>query len=390
MLRLMTEPNRERFRRAEERITLAYRHAPVDEPAVVIQDVNYSITGEEPSEIADDYFDEGAFATQFNGQASRIAAHLERYDDSYIPFLFPWYGTGVVPSALGCRIVFQPKEEPAVEGPIITRPEEVKRLTPPDPARDGLMPRVLKCIDYMRANTDVPVSCTDCQGPFNIALNLVGIETIFLWMFDHPTIVHELMDFCTTVLIDWVKVQKTHAGQEVGSGAFPHRMILPRGFGGVSISDDDCTIISPRLYRTFVVPYNSRVFEAFGGGTLHYCGSAMHQLENFLATDGLVGINNFCMGDFAQVFRAQQLFEDRVTMMVCDYTALDIEGYFAELLAGLKPKGTILGTSPLATLAMVSGRAETRHRDPERVGSEAWRVIRQNLASRAPEQTLKD
>lgn len=385
MLRLMTEANRERFRRAEERIALAYRHVPVDEPAVVIQDVNYTITGEEPSEIADDYFDEGAFARQFNAQASRIVAHLERYDDSYVPFLFPWYGTGVVPSALGCRIVFPPKEEPAVEGPIITKPEEVKRLTPPDPARDGLMPRVLRCIDYMRANTDVPVSFTDCQGPFNIALNLVGIETIFLWMHDYPTIVHELMDFCTSVLIDWVKVQKTHAGQEVESGAFPNRMILPRGFGGVVISDDDCTIISPHLYRTFVVPYNSRVFKAFDGGTLHYCGSATHQFENFLGTDGLVGINNFCMGDFAQVFRAQQLFEDRVTMMVCDYTPLDIEGYFAELLAGLKPKGTILGTSPLATLAMVGRRVETRHRDPARIGSEAWRVIRRNLASRAPD-----
>jgi Uroporphyrinogen decarboxylase (URO-D). len=160
-------------------------------------------------------------------------------------------------------------------------------------------------------------------------------------------------------------------------------MILPRGFGGVSISDDDCTIISPHLYRTFVVPYNSRVFKAFGGGTLHYCGSATHQFENFLATDGLVGINNFCMGDFAQVFRAQQLFEDRVTMMVCDYTPLDIEGYFAELLAGLKPKGTILGTSPLATLAMVGRRVETRHRDPGRIGSEAWRVIRRNLVPHA-------
>ena len=60
-------------------------------------------------------------------QARRIEAHLERFDDEYVPFLFPWYGTGVVPIRLGCEIVFQPKEEPAVAGPIITRPERGAR-----------------------------------------------------------------------------------------------------------------------------------------------------------------------------------------------------------------------------------------------------------------------
>src|ERR1019366_64890 len=100
--------------------------------------------------------------------------------------------------------------------------------------------------------------------------------------------------------------------------------------------------MSPDLYRQFVVPYNSRVFRAFGGGTLHYCGSAPQQLENFTATDGLTGVNNWCMGDFAQVFRAQELFKGRIALMLSDYTALDIRGYFTDLLAGLRRTGTIL------------------------------------------------
>ena len=32
-------------------------------------------------------------------------------DDVYIPYLFPWYGTGVVPSAIGCEVLFQAGEE---------------------------------------------------------------------------------------------------------------------------------------------------------------------------------------------------------------------------------------------------------------------------------------
>ena len=382
MLRLMDDRNRRRFARATSRVDVAFRHLYTDDPAIVVQDANYSITGEAPETIPDDYFAEGAFATMVEYQGRKIVAHLERYDDDYVPFLFPWYGTGVVPSALGCSIIFPPKEEPAVEGPILAAPADVARLAPPDPYRDGLMPRVLRCIDYMHANSDLPVSFTDCQGPFNIALNLVGVETICLWMYDCPTVVHELMDFCTTVLIDWVKIQKEHAGQELDSGAFPHFTILPKGHGGVWISDDDSTILSPDLYREFVVPYNSRVFQAFGGGTLHYCGNGAHQLENLAATDGLVGVNMWCMGDFAQVFRAQELFEDRIALMVSDFTPLDIQGYFAELLGTLKLKGTVIQTCPSPVVATVKGRSETCHRDAAATGSEAFKVIRENLDRR--------
>jgi uroporphyrinogen-III decarboxylase len=379
--RLPDQPDVERFARARERIGRAYRFESVEPLPVVIQDTNYSVTGEEPEAIPDDYFGEGSFATMVDYQARRIAAHLEQYDDDYVPYLFPWYGTGVVPSALGCDTLFQPKEEPAVRGAIIVRPEDVRTLVPPDPYRDGLMPRVLRCIDYMREHSDLPVSVTDCQGPLNIALNLVGVEAISLWMYDYPSAVHELMDFCTTVLIDWVKVQKVHAGQPLESGAFPHFTVLPEGFGGVWISDDDCTILSPHLYREFVVPYNSRVFRAFGGGTLHYCGSAPQQLENFVATEGLTGVSHWCMGDFAQVFRAQELFEGRIALMLSDFTALDIRGYFTELLAGLRRRGTILCTCPAPAIATVGHRTQTHHRDRAAVGAEAWAIIHELLGA---------
>lgn len=382
MKTLMTDANRRRFAAAEERIARVYRHEALDRPPIIIQDANYSLAGEAADTIPDDYFHEGAFESQVHRQTSRIEAHLEHYDDDYIPFLLPWYGTGVVPSALGCQILFQPKEEPAVEGAIITRPEEVARLTPPNPYRDGLMPRVLRCIDYMRAHSDLPVSFTDNQGPFNIALNLLGVETIMLWMYDYPTVVHELMDFCTTILIDWVRLQKEHAGQAIDSGAFPHFVILPEGLGGAWLSDDDSTILSPALYREFVVPYNSRFLLAFGGGTLHYCGSATHQLDNFLATDGLLGVNNWCMGDFDAVFRAQERFAGRIVLTVDDYAPLDIESYYRELIPHLSARGTIVTVCPSAVVATDSGRTVTCHRDPTQVGRDCYRAITDQLSLR--------
>jgi hypothetical protein len=376
---------RDRFESAYQRIEAVYEHRDTGSLPVIIQDVNYWVGGENPDLIPDDYFVEGqeGFSAMIDFQMAKIAAHLERFEDDYIPLLFPWFGTVVVPSALGSEVVYPPKMDPAIRGTVIDNPEEVKRLSTPDPYQDGLMPRVLRCIDAMRARSDLPVSFTDCQGPLNIALSLCGVENLFVWMYEHPNIVHELMDFCTEVLIDWVKVQKKHAGQELESGAFPHGIVLPKGSGGVWISDDDCVILSPGLYNEFVVPYNSRVFQAFGGGTLHWCGTATHQLENLLNTPGLAGVNTFCMGDFEQVYRMQELFEDRLVIMLCDFTPLHIESYYSELLNNLRFKGTILATFPMSEFALTDGKYTDVSRDERLIAEEAYTSIRTMIRKRA-------
>ena len=365
-----------------ERIGAAYRHEATVRPPVLVGDVNYWITGEDPELIPGDYFDAGACATQLEFQTAKMATHLSGIaGDIYLPYLFPWYGTGVVPSAIGCRVLFQQGEEPAVEGTVIDDPAAVSLLEPPDPERDGLMPRVLACIDHFRAASDLPISFTDNQGPLNIALNLVGLERLCIWMFEHPSAVHELMDFCTTVLIDWVRLQKARAGAAVDGGAYPHMIAIPPGFGGVWLSDDDSTVLSPDLYREFVVPYNGRVFEAFGGGTLHYCGNARHQLENYLATPGLVGLNAWCMGEFEQIFEAQRVIGERAAIMVCDYTPEDPRAYFDDLFEGLDPRGAIVATYPSAAVALDYGTAQVTpvRRDSHETGVRAFEAIAESV-----------
>jgi hypothetical protein len=136
-------------------------------------------------------------------------------------------------------------------------------------------------------------------------------------------------------------------------------------------------VLSPDLYRRFVVPCNGRVLEAFGGGTLHYCGDAGHQLDNFRATPGLVGINAWCMGEFEQIWRAQEVLGDQVTLMVCDYTPVEMEAYFRDLFSALRPPGAIVATYPSATNALRYGaaRVETVRRDVAEVAIAAWEAI---------------
>jgi hypothetical protein len=145
--------------------------------------------------------------------------------------------------------------------------------------------------------------------------------------------------------------------------------------------------MSPRMYREFVVPYNSRVLRAFGGGTLHFCGRAEQQIENFLATEGLTGVNNFCMGDFRQIRKMQDLFEDRLAIMVCDFTPLHIERYYAELLSFLRPKGVILATYPAPELAMEDGKYKLVPRAGAQLAVEAARTIGPRLSK--PRELLR-
>lgn len=350
----ISELTKSRLAQAKDRITRAYGYEEGLVPWLVV-DTPYWLFGEAPDTIPDDYFT--SVKSQFDHQMALVERHFEAVpDDDYIPLLFPWYGTGVLPSALGSEVVFPPKMDPVVVGAVLETPADVRKLRMPDPEKDGLMPKVLECIRYMKAHSDLPVSFTDCQGPLNIALSLCGAERLFLWLYEAPRAVHELMDFCTEALIQWVKAQKAAARQPLNGGAMPHAIWLPDGLGGVWMSDDDLAVISAPQYREFVVPYNGRVLQAFGGGTIHFCGTAEHQLENLLHTPGVVGVNNFCMGNFHQIYRMQELYKGKLLVMACDFSPADIEGYYAELLRGLARRGVIVAAFPSPCVALSAGK----------------------------------
>jgi len=342
-------------------ISDVYNHKKLDTIPFFICNTSYWLDGVAKDKYPIGYFDSAKIMTDY--QLRKIEFHQTNYDDCYIPFLFPWYGTGVIPSALGCDITFVDGGDPAVSSHVINSPNQIKDLNKPDYYKDGLLPKVLNTIDYMVQNTDLPISFTDPQGPLNIAICLAGLENLFLWMYTNPNEVHDLMEFCTEVFIEWVKLQQKHIGNR--HSCFPHGIILPKEFGNVWIADDDCVVISSDMYKEFVVPYNSKIFRAFNGGTLHFCGSAKHQIENFLNTDYCVGINNFCMGDFEQLRMMQDIYKDKMVLMACDFTPSNVDDYYTKLLNTLDKQGTIIGTYYADNYALKYGKYEMINRNNE-------------------------
>ena len=123
------------------------------------------------------------------------------------------------------------------------------------------------------------------QGLFDAAYLLWGQE-IYVAMHDEPALVHALMDLITRTTIAFTRRQKGVLGEP------PDEMYhwwyrLP---AGVRVVDDVTFNVSPAMYVEFCRPYNERLFAAFGGGYIHYCGHMLKSQELRLSTNGLRGI----------------------------------------------------------------------------------------------------
>ena len=361
-----------RIEKSIARMELTYRKENTDRPFFQISDVNYSLCGQ--VDIPKNYYNE---EVMFAYQQQKMIHHLENINDDYIPSFFPWYGTGVVQSALGCKTLFQDKLDPATEGGFIKTKEDINSLKMPNPYEDGLMPQVLKCIDYFVNNTDAPISVTDCQSPLNIALTLVGLEDLIYLMYDEPESVHRLMQFCTDVLLMWLKTQKKHLKVEMTHGALPHGLYMPKG--GVSMSDDDIVVLNEEMYSEFVIPYLNQILNECGGGSIHFCGSCHHQTNNFSKFKNLVAINNFCMNDFKQIELLRKHSPSGI-VMACDFNPINIQKYFNELKEIVTdPRGVVVSTFIAPCMLLDGNSYSSAEKDGEEILNTTLNVYKEWL-----------
>ena len=306
----------------------------------------------DPEAFPEGLFDDPAVMT--NSQERIYYDQIKAIDDDFVPYLMPWFGTYVMASAFGCRIEYPPKGDPVVDPRTraVQTAEDIKKLEIPNPEKDGLMPKVLEYLNYMKRNSFLPVGLTDFQGPLATANQLMGLDKLIYLMVDEPLAVHELMDKITETLIGWVKKQKEVTGEPL-TECIAEQCVYTGRHVGVWLSDDDAVLISPKLYKEFVVPYNSRVLQAFGGGCLHYCGSATHQVENFLHTEGLRAINNSVMFKIGAFRELKSKLEGRVVLFAADLVPVDRDQYFDELFTDLSFRGLVVHWGYLPMLGML-------------------------------------
>jgi uroporphyrinogen-III decarboxylase len=336
----------------------------------------------------EDYFTNPASMVGYQEQGYQ--RHLSEIDDDLVPYFMPWFGTGVLASAFGCEIALQPGpgNDPAVAGPCITSPSDVAKLKLPDPHKDGWMPRVLETVDYARAHSDLPVGLTDMQGPLDTVGLMCGQEQLFMWMYEEPQAIHDLFDIVTEAFIEWVKVQKEHIGEPLdrsnglqGVGASPV---------GVWESDDDMIMVGPKQYREFVVPYVSRIFEAFGGGSLHFCGKGFQHLDNILAVKDVRVVNVSPMAHHSAFGEFRRGLGEAVVIQLQDIAPIEVEDYYRKLFAEIDDlRGVMLAPFVVDGLGMqADGGYVTVEWEPFEVARRIVDIVRECIGKKLSGEPL--
>ncbi len=369
-----------RLKKVEARMADVFAFEEVKAPPFMVNSALYWIFGLDLDTLPVNYVDDPAAMTNFQEQT--YYDQIKSIDDDFVPYLMPWFGTIVAASAFGCKIEYPFKADPAANPryyPVVTY-EDVENLQVIDPHKDGLMPRVLDYLRYMKENSFLPVGITDFQGPLTTANQLMGYDKLIYLMFDRPDLMHRLMDVVTESLIVWVKAQKEVIGEPL-DWCISDQQVYMGKHGGVWFSDDDAVLMSPETYREFVMPYNSRILKAFGGGALHYCGNATHHADSFLAMEGLKALNIYNLYNIPSVAELQKKLGDKGALFVCDFTPVEYEDYFAEMLDALDYRGMFICSQYSPTVGLLKGgRYDAIERDMRSGRQGVYDYLRTRLA----------
>ncbi len=226
-------------------------------------------------------------AKYLDAQLREIEAQ-SRLPGDFVPALCPSLGVVAIPSAFGCEVVWQERDFPWVEPIIRERPEKVGALDPPGP-HDGLLGRILDYVRHFRGATGgrLPIRVTDIQGPLDNAALIWGHTEFMLALRTHPREAHRLLQMITDLTIDFVNVMAAEVGSDFVPSLF--QPWLPAGTG-LSVSNDECVMISPAMHDVFSVPYLNQLSDAFGGLYVHSCGNWAHQIPSLEKVRGLRGV----------------------------------------------------------------------------------------------------
>ena len=251
--------------------------------------------------------------TEFQGQVWNTAHTLQERPlgaDDWVPTLGTGAGTCAMATAFGA-------EESTTNGvywvtPCVRDPAEIDHLRKPavtDGKLGGVLEQTRAYAEY--ADPRLPIRIMDFQSPFTTVEQMLGSELFFLMPYDQPQRLHALMDLVTDYAIEFFQAQMAAAGPSCCPGIWP-TIWFPK-CAGIQMSDDNMVNVSPATYEEFVLPYNNRIADAFGGLFLHSCTIHEDNLASILKIRHLTGVN--CdISTSVPVSRLLEVFGEKVVV----------------------------------------------------------------------------
>jgi uroporphyrinogen decarboxylase len=189
------------------------------------------------------------------GDANIACFKKYRHDIVYI-----FSTTSTLAEAMGTTMYFPEDDAPQVDTPFIQTREDLKKLKPVDPEKDGRIPVYLeairRCMDAIGDDVFiVPV----IGAPFTTSAALRGTEIFIKELYTDPELVHTLMRVATQSVINLIDAYVKIGGVPV--------TVEPVATG---------SMISEKHFREFVLPYLKEVYARIRfynlPGVLHICG----------------------------------------------------------------------------------------------------------------------
>lgn len=233
---------------------------------------------------------------------AQLFAQHEFPEAILIPGIWADFGQAVEPSSFGCDILWREDTGPYLK-PAFQDIHKVLYLRGINPEKDGLMPRVLKEYNYFWKKLDSKYiedygylnGVAFSMGPVETAALVIGYEKFLLDIYDHPSLIHKLLNIVTHSIILWLKAQEKINGK------------LKRLF----IADHLSSQVSPAHFEEFYLPYLKAIFKEFSEAIrlYHNEGDVLHVLDKIPE----LGMNIFQFG--VDIERAKRTIGDNVCLM---------------------------------------------------------------------------
>lgn len=299
---------------ARQRVLNAVRGMPVDHPAAAPYMGNFAIrfVGMKPSQCHCDpvlMADAQIQAWRFFRQDVIVV----QSDNYYMA------------EAFGAEVIHADDAMPVLKGAVVQRDADVHRLEPVEPRLDGRMPVYIEAIRRIRDAVGENAAIRGCgTGPFVLAGHLCGIERLLVWLAETETGIEDHGDALRRLFGLGLDVLVAFATAQLEAGA----TIIQLADSLASLQ-----VISPRMYETYVFPYEQAFFSRMRGkceeygavALLHICGDNTRVFGDYVAT----GADIIAVDHAASLDEAARIIADR-----------------ACIIGNMNPSGTLLFGTP--------------------------------------------
>lgn len=169
----------------------------------------------------------------------------------------------------GLKVEFPEDDLPIARQPLLSVPDDLARLSSPDPGSGERMSDRLDAIHYLRQRVggSVPIMGW-VEGALAEAADLRGVLNLMKDLYSRPEWVSELLDHILQVELEFAKAQ-IEAGADI-----------------IGLGDAIASQISAVMYRQFALPYEMQIFnlvrEMGAISRLHICGNTTHILREMV------------------------------------------------------------------------------------------------------------